>query len=148
MVSTPEAAGRVSVGAEESVCCSHFWIVEKHFMLDKVWTEFPYVCAKIWGFSAYFCHHICINLWPDAAQKNLHFPLRSNFQKKKRKYEHILGRGASHSRSAQCISACMCGAVLNVNIIYRCKSHPISPAVSSLHIIKHLILNWFRLHHP
>lgn len=47
MVSTPEAAGRVSVGAEESVCCSHFWIVEKHFMLDKVWTEFPYVCAKI-----------------------------------------------------------------------------------------------------
>lgn len=47
MVSAPEAASRVSVGAEESVRRSYFCIMERLFMLATVWAEFPHVFCAI-----------------------------------------------------------------------------------------------------
>lgn len=38
------------------------------------------------------------------------------------------------------------GAVLNVDITHGRKRGPISPAASSVHTIKHLIVNWFQSH--
>lgn len=124
-MSTPEAAGRVSVGAEDLVC---FWIVEKLFVLAKVSNEFPRVCAKI-GFcfnfilASYLHESWAADRYALTYGLMLHSKICNShsdqiFTHKKRKYEHTWRRGTSHYGLAQCISACGSGAVLNVNIIY------------------------------
>lgn len=130
---------------------SFFWIAEKLFMLADIRREFPLGCANIWGFPLYFAitfawlmsrWQIRINLWLDAAQHNLYFPLRANFHLNW-KHEHTWG---SEGFTFQ-ISPMYFSPHLYVKIIYGCRSHPISPAVSSLHI-KPLSFNWFHLQSP
>lgn len=53
-------------------------------MFVQKYEVFPLTFAIIFALIMN-CWQIRINLWPDAVQKNLHFPLRPNLKKKKKK---------------------------------------------------------------